>query len=195
MVPQIRESAYHIDHANQDWLLALGPERQRFQQKEFNDFHTPSCILAHRRKVVFDDQVDVHEVDQIDMKYYNSVWFSESELFGFEQKYDERASTKRSAQERDARAYNHSRRVLLHHQAYKQMGDCGMKNGLEYISLQSSKSCKELSRQDAIQVEQEVRRDYDRKPSKKSSVKQQSGFDYFIDYFMNRFFDIYRTSA
>jgi hypothetical protein len=192
MVPQIRESAYYNDNANQDWLLALGPERQRFQQKEFHDFPTPSNIIAQRRKVVFDDQVDMHEVDQIAKKYYDSVWFSESELFSFEQKYNERASRKRSAQERDARAYNHTRRVLLHHKAYKEMGDCGMKNGLENISLQSSESCKELSRQDAIQVEEQVRRYYyDRTPSKRSSVTQQSGFDYF----MNMFFDLYRTSA
>lgn len=192
MVPQIRESAHYIN--DQDWLSRLGPERRFQQQKDFNnnfnDINPPSYILVQHRRVVFDEKVDVHEVDQIDKKYYNSVWFTESELTSFEKKYIERTSRKRS-QERDSRAYNHVRRVLCHHKACKQMGDYDMNNGLEYISTQSSENGKKLSLQDAARVEEEVQRYYKDKSSKSASRKNRQSFEYY----MNILFDLYGAPA
>lgn len=193
MVPQIRESAYHVSNYDYDWLLgALGPEKQHFQQKEFypqEDFYPPSYILVGRRKVTFDDQEDIFEVEKIDPCHHGSCWFTEAELHTFATKAADRESRKRSLQERDARAYNHSRRVLLHHKSCK---EDGFSKALEYISRQSSEKCKELSRKDAARMEKAVKK-YNTRMPVEEHLKQDSSFQTGIDYYVNRFFDMFPT--
>jgi hypothetical protein len=180
MVPQIRESAYHVSTYDYDWLIgALGTEKQRFEEKD--DFCPPPYVLVRRRSVMFDNRVDVFEVDKIDERHKDSLWFTEEELDGFAQRSDEREFKKRSSQQLDARAYNHSRRVLLHYKVCMEMGDS---KGLDYISRQSSKKCKALSRQNAIRVEKAV------KKYKTESGLKSSSFQKGLDYYMNRLYDL-----
>eukprot|EP00980_Cylindrotheca_fusiformis_P009895 scaffold2189_cov116-Cylindrotheca_fusiformis.AAC.15 len=193
MVPQIRESAHCSGNSADEWRTALEPERQRLGHlKKFQNFHQSSYIVSERRKVLFDDQIDVYEVERIDEKYHKSLWFSESELDGFEKKYYERASRKHSAAEKDARAYNHVRRVVFHHKAYKQMGDYDMKKELDYLSSQSSQCSKDLSRKSATHVEKEVRKYYQEECSKRSSRRTSKQKQSGLDYYMSKLYDLYR---
>lgn len=156
MVPQIRESHYHLDnYFSFDFLALPSPEKSHQPNKAV--FQPPSYIIIEHRKVNFDDNVDVCDISRIKEKYHKSLWYSEEEISKFSERKSEKDSQK-SQTRRESITYNHSRRVLFHHNAYKQMGDEDRTHGLEYISKQSSKNSKRESRKKALKLEMEVKR-------------------------------------
>ena len=179
MVPQIRERVHYQHDDEPAWLSVFGSDRKPMSKELRSDFHPPSFIIVQQKRVLFDDNLDVYNVDRISGKYYDRVWYSEAELSSFEERYIAKAGKKRSLKERDARAYNHSRRVLLHHRAYKEMGDYNKANGLEYFSLQSSQSCKDICRKQARRLEKEVRSFHSESDERTRS--SSTGLEYFIE--------------
>ncbi|KAL3944589.1 MAG: hypothetical protein SGBAC_001355 [Bacillariaceae sp.] len=183
MVPQIRESIYHQHDEEPAWLSVFGSDRKPISKGLISDFHPPSFVIVQRKRVLFDDNLDICNIDRISEKYHDRVWFSEAETTAFEQRYMAKAGKKRSLKERDARAYNHSRRVLFHHKAYKEMGDYNKANDLEYISLKSSQSCKDLGRKQARRLEKEVRSFQTESDARTTS--SATGLEYFIEKVMS----------
>lgn len=174
MVPQIRESRYNIEsYFNLDFL-----DSRLQQSSKSKNFCPPSYIYIERRRVSFDERIDVFEVEMINEKYHDSLWYSDEQISTFSRRSSERNS-KSSLKERDARSYNHTRRVLFHHNAYRQMGDKDDIHGLEYISRQSSMSSKRESRIAAMKVEKQVKR-YN---LENTVVKR--GFSYYMDQIIN----------
>lgn len=157
MVPQIRESIYYQHSEQPAWLSVFCSDKKPLSKEFISDFHPPRFVIVQPKRVLFDDNLDVYNVDRVSDKYYDRVWYSEAELASFEERFIAKAGKKRSLKERDARAYNHSRRVLFHHRAFKEMGDHNKANELEYLSLQSSQSCKDMCRKQARRLEKEVR--------------------------------------
>lgn len=178
MVPQIRESIYY--HQEEPaWLSNFGSDRKPLSKESISNLFPPTFVIVQQKRVLFDDNLDIYNIDTISEKYHNRVWYSEAELAEFEDRYIAKAGKKRSLKERDARAYNHTRRVLFHHRAYKEMGDYNKANDLEYLSLQSSKSCKDLCYRQARRLEKEVRSF--RSETEKRTTSSQTGLEYFID--------------
>ncbi|CAJ1957120.1 unnamed protein product [Cylindrotheca closterium] len=179
MVPQIRESIHYQHDEEPVWLSVFGSERKSVSKELRSDFHPPSYIIVQQKRVLFDDNLDIFCVDRVSGKYHDKVWYSEAELASFEERYIAKAGKKRSLRERDARAYNHSRRVLLHHRAYKEMGDYNKANDLEYFSSQSSQSCKDMCRKQAKRLEKEVRSI--QSESDEQTTSSSTGLEYFIE--------------
>merc|ERR1712232_726677 len=103
-VPQIRESIYH-QHEEPAWLSNFGTDRKPLSKESISDFYPPAFVIVQPKRVLFDDTLDIYNVDAISEKYHNRVWYSEDELTAFEERYIAKAGKKRSLKERDARAY------------------------------------------------------------------------------------------
>lgn len=111
----------------------------------------PPFIIVGRRKVSFNDRVDVFEVERLSETDNGSSWYSEHELSKFTRRYSKGLSTQ------NARSFNHTRRVLLHQNAYKQMGTKDHIS-LDGISRECSQGAKLRARKKAHAVSMEVDR-------------------------------------
>jgi hypothetical protein len=144
-------------------------------------FHPPPFIIVGRRNVSFDDHVDVYEVEKPTPKESESIWYSKKELSRFMKRCskDTRFST------RGARAFNHTRRTLLHQKALKQMGSKDL-SGLSKISRQCSYKAKLEARELAEQVARKVKRQTQWSFVNRLGIGSNDGVaDFYLNYFLN----------
>lgn len=121
--------------------------------EESKRFCPPTVIFLGRRQVSFDDKVIVVEVERIPESEKGSTWYSAEDRSEFTKRHSKR----HGLDEQHARSYNHIRRVLLHQNAYKQMGTREY-TGLDVISRQCSRHTKIRARKTAEAVAMEVKR-------------------------------------
>jgi hypothetical protein len=114
------------------------------------EVYPPPFIIVYCRKVSFNDDVDVIEVEKLSETENGLAWYREHELSKFIRLY-----SKDSSFTRNARSFNHTRRVLLHQNAYNQMG-AKHQQGLDVISRECSKNSKLQARKTALAVAMEV---------------------------------------
>jgi len=113
----------------------------------------PETKSLSGRKVLFSDTIAVHDVEVVPTRRKRKLWYNEKDFDAFQAEFEKEDP---DAGTREAVAFNHTRRVLLQHRAYKSMDDENVE-GLVAISEESSLNARAKARHQALQLEEEVK--------------------------------------